>query len=232
MTKQFKLSVKDWSPDDQPREKLLLKGVQTLSDAELLAILIGSGNSEESVVHLSQRILQSVGNNLNQLGKLSIKHLISSFKGIGEAKAISIVAAIELGKRRRASEVISLGRIRYSKDIYDIFHPIMCDLSHEEFWILFLNRSNKIIDKLKLSQGGVSETVVDNKIIYREALSRLASNIVISHNHPSGNINPSREDEIITKRLREGLKLLDMNLVDHVIVCDKNYFSFADEGKM
>ncbi|MCC8146399.1 MAG: DNA repair protein RadC [Bacteroidales bacterium] len=227
-----KLSVKEWSPEDQPREKLLLKGVSALSDAELLAILIGSGNTEESVVQLSQRILQSVDNNLNKLGKLSVKDLIKTFKGIGEAKAISIIAALELGKRRRSSEIVNLGQIRYSKDIYDLFHPLLADLYYEEFWVLFLNRSNKIIDKIKLSQGGISETVVDNRIIYKEALSRLCTSVVICHNHPSGNKNPSRQDEILTQKLKEGLKLLDIHLIDHIIVCESVYYSFADEGKL
>ena len=227
-----RLSVKDWSPEDQPREKLLLKGVNALSDAELLAILIGSGNVEESAVQLSQRILQSVENNLNRLGKLSVNHLISSFKGIGEAKAITIIAALELGKRRKSSNVIDPGTIRYSKDIYELFYPIMVDLYHEEFWVLFLNRANRIIDKIKLSQGGVSETVVDNRIVYKEGISRLASSVVICHNHPSGNFNPSTSDEVITFKLRDGLKLLDMALIDHVIVCEKGFYSFADEGRL
>lgn len=224
--------MKEWSPEDQPREKFLLKGVNALSDAELLAILISSGNTEETVVQLSQRILQSVNNNLNQLGKLSIKDLISNFKGIGEAKAITILAALELGKRRRSSEITNLGKIRFSKDIYDLFHPLLADLYHEEFWVLFLNRANKIIDKIKLSQGGISETVVDNRIIYKEALSRLCSSIIICHNHPSGNRKPSKPDEILTQRLKEGLKLLDISLIDHVIVCDNGYYSFADDGKL
>lgn len=232
MPKPIKLSVKHWSPDDQPREKLLLKGVNALSDAELLAILLGSGNTEESVVQLSQRILRSVDNNLNHLGKLSIKNLISNFKGIGEAKAISIIAALELGKRRRSSEVISLGKIRFSKDIYELFHPILADLYHEEFWVLFLNRANKMIDKIRLSQGGISETLVDNRILYKEALARLCSNVIICHNHPSGNTKPSKQDEVITLKIKEGLKLLDIHLIDHVIICDQEYYSFADEGKL
>ena len=231
-TSKKRLSVKNWSPEDQPREKSLLKGVNALSNAELMAILIGSGNAEESSVQLSQRILQSVENNLNRLGKLSVDHLISSFKGIGEAKAIAIIAALELGKRRRASDIISSGTIRYSKDIYDLFHPLMGELQHEEFWVLFLNRANKIIHKMKLSQGGLSETIVDNRIVYKEGISRLASSVVICHNHPSGTLNPSKQDETITQKLRNGLMLLDMALIDHVIVCEKGYYSFADEGKL
>ncbi|MDH8702403.1 DNA repair protein RadC [Dysgonomonadaceae bacterium PH5-43] len=227
-----RLSVKDWSPEDQPREKLLLKGVSALSDAELLAILLGSGSKDESVVQLSQRILNSVENNLNKLGKLSIKDLINSFKGIGEAKAITIIAALELGKRRRSSEVVSLGQIRCSKDIYNLFHPILADLYHEEFWVLFLNNAHKIIDKMRLSQGGISETVVDTRIIYKEALARLCTSLVICHNHPSGNNNPSNQDIAITRKLNAGLKTLDINLIDHIIVCDSTYYSFADEGTL
>lgn len=227
-----KLTLKNWSPEDQPREKFLLKGVNALSDAELLAILIGSGNTEESAVQLAQRILSSVGNNLNQLGKLSVKQLVSSFKGIGEAKSISIISALELGKRRRASKIINLGQINYSQDIYDLFQPLLADLSYEEFWVLYLNRANKIIDRVKLSQGGVSQTVVDNRIIYKEALLRLCSSVVICHNHPSGNTTPSKQDEILTYKLKEGLKLLDIHLIDHIIICDNTYYSFADDGKI
>jgi DNA repair protein RadC len=231
MTEQARLSVKDWSPEDQPREKLLLKGVYSLSDAELLAIILGSGNREESVVELSQRIFQSTNNNINQLGKLSIKQLMQ-FKGIGEAKAISVVAALELGKRRKAEEIQHRKRILFSKDIYQYFHPLLCDLYYEEFWALFLNHSGKIIDRLKISQGGVAATVVDFKIIYKESLARLATQLVICHNHPSGNASPSSEDDLITMKLCENLKLLDMHLMDHVIVCDGNYYSYADEGRI
>jgi DNA repair protein RadC len=232
MTEQAKLSVKDWSPDDQPREKLLLKGVNSLSDAELLAIIIGSGSRDESVVQLSQRILQSVNSSINQLGKISINQLVSNFKGIGEAKAVSIVAALELGKRRKSSEVMNAGEIRTSKDTYNLFHPLLCDLHYEEFWLLFLNRSCRIIDKVKLSQGGVSETVVDTKIVFKEALLRLSTNIILCHNHPSGNVRPSSQDDRITLKIREGVKLLDMTLMDHVIVGDGKYYSYADEGKI
>jgi DNA repair protein RadC len=227
----LKRSVKHWSPEDRPREKLLLKGINSLSDSELLAIVIGSGNKEESVIQLAQRILQSVNNDINLLGKFSVKQLME-FKGIGEAKAIGIVAALELGKRRKAAEVLSREKITCSKDIYHYFYPLLCDLFYEEFWILFLNRANKIIDKLKISQGGVSETVVDTKIIYKESLSRLTSNVVLCHNHPSGNLNPSKQDDWITTKIREGLKMLDINLIDHVIVCDGKFYSYADEGRI
>jgi DNA repair protein RadC len=232
MCEQIKRSVKDWSPEDRPREKLLLKGTNALSNTELLAIIIGSGNKDETVVQLSQRILQAADNNINRLGKFSVKQLINNFKGIGEAKAVSIVAALELGKRRKAEEILNREKIKSSKDIYEYFHPLLCDLHYEEFWILFLNRANKIIDRLKISQGGISETIVDAKLIYKEALTRLSSGIILCHNHPSGNTLPSLQDNLITQKIREGSKLLDINLIDHLIVCDGKFYSYADEGKL
>ncbi len=232
MTITNKLSIKNWAEEDRPREKFLLKGISALSDAELLAILIGSGNTEESAVELSQRILFSANNNLNILGKFSIKQLISGFKGIGEAKAICIVAAMELGKRRKYAEIINREQIRCSRDIFDYFYPMLCDLQYEEFWILALNRSNKIIDKIKISQGGVSQTVVDNKLILKEVLSRLASGIILCHNHPSGNKKPSKEDDLITRKIKECCKLFDIEVIDHIIVADNDYYSYVDDGKL
>ena len=231
MTEPNKLSVKDWSPEDRPREKLLLKGVSSLSNTELLAIILGSGSREESVVDLSQRILQSVHNNINQLGKLSVKQLMQ-FKGIGEAKAISIVAALELGKRRKAEEILNREKILFSQDVYEYFHPSLCDLCYEEFWVLFLNRASKVIDKLKISQGGVAATIVDAKIIYKEAVLRLATSVVLCHNHPSGNPSPSSDDDKVTSQLQRGLKFLDMTLKDHVIICDGNFYSYADKNRI
>ncbi|MCL2650806.1 MAG: DNA repair protein RadC [Candidatus Azobacteroides sp.] len=231
-TTNVKLSIKDWAEEDRPREKILLKGISALSDAELLAILIGSGNTEESAVELSQRILFSADNNLNVLGKFSIKQLISDFKGIGEAKAISIVAAMELGKRRKYAEIINREQIRCSRDIFEYFHPMLCDLQHEEFWILALNRSNKIIDKIKISQGGVTQTVVDNKLIIKEALNRLAPGIVLCHNHPSGNVRPSKDDDFMTKRIIECCRMFEIDVFDHLIIADNNYYSYADEGRL
>ncbi|MDR2804048.1 MAG: DNA repair protein RadC [Dysgonamonadaceae bacterium] len=231
MTHPAKLSVKDWSPEDQPREKLLHKGVYALSDTELLAIILGSGSREESVVDLSQRILQSVNNNINQLGKLSVKQLMQ-FKGIGEVKAISIVATLELGKRRKAEEVRRSERILSSMDVYEYFSPLLCDLYYEEFWVLFLNRASKVIDKMKISQGGIAATIVDAKIIYRAALMHLATSIILCHNHPSGQASPSSEDDAVTVQLQRGLKFLDMDLKDHVIVCDGKFYSYADEGRI
>ncbi|MDR0232497.1 MAG: DNA repair protein RadC [Dysgonamonadaceae bacterium] len=231
-TTNTKLSIKDWAEEDRPREKILLKGISALSDAELLAIIIGSGNNEESAVELSQRILFSADNNLNILGKFSIKELISGFKGIGEAKAISIVAAMELGKRRKYSEIINREQIRCSRDIFECFHPMLCDLQHEEFWILVLNRTNKIIDKIKISQGGVTQTVVDHKLILKEALSRLASGIVLCHNHPSGNKRPGKDDDSMTKKIIECCRMFEIYIFDHIIIADNDYYSYADEGRI
>ena len=230
MTKLTKLSVKKWSPEDQPREKLLAKGVNMLSNAELLAVILRSGTRIESVVELSQRILNTYGNDLNRLGKVSATDLIRNFKGIGKAKAIGIIAALELGKRRKAEDLNNRKKIMSSVDIYNYFHPFLCDLPYEEFWALFLNRSNRIIDHLKISQGGIASTIVDGKIIYKEAMIRLASNVVLCHNHPSGNYTPSDQDNAITLRIKNGLELLEMRLVDHIILTDGNYYSYADEG--
>jgi DNA repair protein RadC len=226
-----KLSLKDWSPEDRPREKLLSKGIYALTNAELLAIILGSGNREETVVNLSQRILQSVSHNLNQLGKLSVKQLMN-FKGIGEAKAIGIVAALELGKRRKSEDVLHRQQIQISKDVYKYFYPLLCDLYHEEFWVLFLNRASKVIDKVKISQGGIAATIVDERIIYKEALLCVSSSVIVCHNHPSGQPLPSSEDDAVTVKLQRGLKFLDMNLKDHVIVGDGQYYSYADAGRI
>jgi DNA repair protein RadC len=227
-----KLSVKDWSPDDQPREKLLAKGVNTLSDAELLAIIIGSGNTEETSVELSQRILQTVENNINQLGKLSINQLVSGFKGIGNAKAVSIVAALELGKRRKAEDMKNRKQILCSMDIYNYFYPVFCDLPHEEFWVLFLNNTNRIIDRIKIGQGGIAQTPIEGKVVYKEALNRLASYVILSHNHPSGNPKPSSLDDEATFRIKKGLRLLEISLLDHLIFCEGSYYSYADEERI
>ena len=232
MTDIVKLSVKDWSPEDRPREKLLSKGVNTLSNAELLAIILRSGTTKETVVELSQRILLKFGNDLNRLGKVSANQLISDFKGIGEAKAIGIIAALELGRRRKVEDANSRKKIICSMDIYNYFYPMLCDLQHEEFWAIFLNRSSRIIDRFKISQGGVSETVVDGKLIYKEAISHLASYVALCHNHPSGNHLPSPQDTSVTQKIKKGLELLDMRLLDHIILTDGRFYSFADEGRI
>ena len=232
MKNSTKLSVKDWSPDDQPREKLLSKGVHALSDTELLAIILGSGSRTESVVELAQRILSSAGNNINQLGKISVKQFISEFKGVGEAKAVSIVAALELGRRRKSEGVLFREQVRSSSDIYHYFYPLLIDLSYEEFWAIYLNRANKIIGKLKISQGGVSDTNADPRLIFKEAINLLASGIILCHNHPSGNRKPSPQDNAITQKIKQGAEILGMHLLDHVIICGETYFSYTDEGKI
>jgi DNA repair protein RadC len=223
------LRIKDWAMEDRPREKLLAKGMQSLTDAELLAILIGSGTKNETAVELCKRILASVSNNLNELGKLDVKALMK-FKGIGEARAISIVASMELGRRRKVSEIMERKTISSSRDAYELFVSIIGDLQHEEFWVLYLNRSNRIIDQFKLSQGGVSGTVCDVKIALKQAIEKLASGIILCHNHPSGNIKPSDSDLNITKNFKEASKFLEISLIDHLIVSNGKYFSFSDEG--
>jgi DNA repair protein RadC len=229
MSEYKSLSIKEWSLEDRPREKLLGKGISSLSDAELIAIIIGSGNKNESAVELSKRILNSVHNNLNELGKLTVEDL-QKYKGIGEAKAIGIVAALELGRRRKLSEATDRPKISSSRDIYNIFHPLIADLPHEEFWLLLLNRSNKIIERTKISQGGISGTVADVRIILKLAIEKLASALILCHNHPSGNTKPSDADVTITQNLKESGKLMEIVLLDHIIVTDGSYFSFADEG--
>ncbi len=224
-----KLRITDWAEEDRPREKMLLKGVSALSDAELLAILIGSGNKNETAVELSQRILHSVNNNLNSLGKLAISELIKNFNGIGEAKAITIAAALELGRRRKLSESEKQFQIQSSADVYQIFQPILGDLKHEEAWALLMNRSNKVIKKIQVSKGGITGTVIDIRLIVKEAIENLATNIILIHNHPSGNTKPSEDDNHITRKLKEACNLLDIHLIDHIIVCDKDYYSYKDK---
>lgn len=227
--KENRLGIKFWAEEDRPREKLMEKGRHVLTEAELIAILIGSGSRDETAVELSKRILASVGNNLNDLGKLNINELIK-FKGIGEAKAISVMAAMELGRRRKESEIVKRYKITVSKDVYDIMHPILVDLPHEEFWLLILNRANLVIKKELISRGGVSGTVVDTKIIFKVAVENYACSIIICHNHPSGNLKPSEADVRITKNIKEAGKLMDIPLLDHLIITENEFYSFADEG--
>lgn len=227
----YKPSIKFWALEDRPREKLLKKGIASLSDAELIAILIGSGIRNESAVEISKKILNGSANNLNELAKLTVNDL-KKIKGIGEARAITIVAALELGRRRKMEEVIQKKKIGGSRDVFDLFQPLLGDLPHEEFWVLYLNRSNLILDKVKISQGGIAGTVTDIRLIMKQAVDRLAVSIVLCHNHPSGNLKPSEADMRITKKLRESGEILDISVLDHVIVSDSSYFSFADEGLM
>lgn len=224
------LSIKNWAEDDKPREKLMLKGKSILSDAELLAILIGSGSRNESAVGLCQRILKSVDNNLNALGKLSITQL-SNFKGIGEAKAISIIAAMEIGRRRRAEDALELDKIVSSKTVFEIMQPIIGELIHEEFWVLYLNNSNKVLAKSQISKGGITGTVVDKRLIFKIAFENNATSIILTHNHPSGKLEPSQADIEITKELKLAGKQLDVRVLDHIIITEHGYFSFADENK-
>ncbi|OFX22139.1 MAG: hypothetical protein A2041_04590 [Bacteroidetes bacterium GWA2_31_9b] len=225
------LKIKDWAVEDRPREKLLQKGLSSLSDAELIAILISTGTKNESAVELAKKVLRNANNNLNELGKLELNDLIKN-KGIGEAKAITIMSALELGRRRKISDILEKQKITSSNDIYELFQPLLGDLPHEEFWILLLNRSNKIIDKFKISQGGVSGTVIDVRLILKNAIEKLATSIILCHNHPSGNKMPSDADNSITQKMVDGGKLLDINVLDHIIIADTEYFSFADEGKL
>lgn len=226
------MKIKEWAEEDRPREKMLLKGIASLSDAELLAILIGSGNSQETAVQLSQRILFSVDNNLNALGKLSVKELMSKFKGIGQVKAITINAALELGKRRGSCDPIQRPEIRSSHDTFRLLHPLLCDLPHEELWAVLINRSCQVIEKVKISQGGTSETSADLRLILKAAITTLASSIILCHNHPSGSIRPSREDDQLTQRLKSAARLVDINLLDHIVIGDGSYYSYSDEGKL
>ncbi|MDR0713207.1 MAG: DNA repair protein RadC [Bacteroidales bacterium] len=224
-------SIKQWSEDDRPREKLLKKGVSALSNAELLAIIIGSGSVNENAVELSKKILSQAGNSLSELGKFGIPEL-KKHKGVGEAKAVSIAAAMELGRRRGSSEITEKRIIRCSNDIFLLFHPVLSDLPHEEFWLLFLNRSNRVIDTQRISYGGLSETTVDVRLVIKPAIDRLASSIALCHNHPSGNAFPSPQDKLVTKRIKEGGALLDVRLLDHIIISDDKYYSFADNGDL
>jgi DNA repair protein RadC len=221
--------INQWAEDDRPREKLLLKGKSSLSDSELLAILIGSGSRNESAVQLCQRILASANNNLNALGKVSVSQLIN-FKGIGDAKAISIVAALELGRRRRAEETIELTKISSSKMVFDIMQPIIGELPHEEFWTLYLNNSNKVIHKAQLSKGGLTGTVVDIRLIFKIAFEQNAVAIILTHNHPSGKLVASDADIQITKKIKEASKYLDVAVLDHIIVTENGFYSFNDNG--
>lgn len=221
--------ITNWAEDDRPREKLMIKGKNALSDAELMAILIGSGSRNESAVQLSKRILSNFDNNLNALGKLSIKQL-TEFKGIGEAKAISIIAAMELGRRRREMEAIELKQIGSSKSVFEIMQPIIGELQHEEFWILYLNYSNKVITKSQLSKGGITGTVVDIRIVFKIALEQNATSIILSHNHPSGKLQPSDADITITKKIKMAGQQLDIPVLDHLIITEKGFYSFNDNG--
>lgn len=226
-----RLTIKDLAEDDRPREKMERKGASSLSDAELIAILLRVGNASETAVDVAQRLLGQVNNSLNELARLSL-HQLTRIKGIGRTKAITILAALELGRRRNAEGPINRERIFSSRSVIDLFQPVLADLPHEEFWVLLLNKSNRIIERVKVSQGGVGGTVVDPKLVLKHAVERLASAVIVIHNHPSGNPQPSDKDIALTEKLKNAAQLFDITLLDHVIVTDGECYSFADNGKM
>ncbi|MCX2838910.1 DNA repair protein RadC [Salinimicrobium sp. MT39] len=222
-------TIKHWAEGDRPREKLLQKGREFLSDAELLAILIGSGSRNESAVEVCKKVLFKAEDNLNELGRFSVKQLME-VKGIGEAKALTIVAALELGRRRRSSEALEKKRISSSASVFELMQPKIGELPHEEFWILYLNNSNKVIQELPLSKGGITGTLVDVRLAYKQALNLGATATILVHNHPSGNLNPSTADKQLTQKFKTAGESLDIKVLDHLIITEKSYFSFADEG--
>jgi len=227
-----RLTIRDWAEDDRPREKMMRKGSTSLSDAELLAILIGSGNRNESAVELSRRIMRECQDNINELAVLTVTDLCKRFKGIGSAKAITIMAALELGKRRKTSEMLERKKITSSQDLFDLFEPQLVDLPHEEFWIGLLNGANKVIEIKRLTQGGSRQTVVDIPMLLKLSVEKSAISIVVAHNHPSGQNRPSVEDQQITNKIKAGCNAIGITFLDHIIVARGNYYSFADEGKM
>ena len=224
-----KLGIKAWAVEDRPREKLINRGISSLTDGELIAILISSGNRKESAVELSRRIMESIHHNLHELGKLNCDEL-KRFSGIGEAKALTLIAAMELGRRRNQSEALDNGQIKSSNDAANFLRPEIGDLPHEEFWVLFLNRQNKVIDKKKLSQGGITGTVIDVRLVLKLALEKHSTSLILCHNHPSGNLEPSEADRKITRQLKDAAGLMEIPVIDHLIVTQSDYFSFADEG--
>lgn len=222
-------TIKNWAEGDRPREKLLQKGREFLSNAELLAILIGSGSRNESAVELCKKILGRAGNNLNELGRLSVKDLMEN-KGIGEAKALTIVAALELGRRRRGEEALEKKKISSSSSVFELMQPVIGELPHEEFHVIYLNNSNKVIDRYPLSKGGITGTLVDIRLAFKQALQLNATATILVHNHPSGNLNPSAADKQLTQKFRAAGESLDIKVLDHIIITEKSYYSFADEG--
>lgn len=223
------MNIKSWSPEDRPREKLLLKGTSALSDAELIAILLRSGTAHLSAVDVAKKVLAHVDNNLDSLAKISVKDLMKA-KGVGEAKAITIVAALELGRRRKDQSPEERPKIEGARTAVEMIKGDLMDLPHEEFWVMLLNRANRLIRKKKISEGGVSGTVADPKIIFKAAVDELASGIIVAHNHPSGNLKPSESDINLTRKIKEAGKVLEITLLDHLIIAHDRYFSFADEG--
>lgn len=226
-----KIPITAWDNSDKPREKMMLKGKSALSDAELIAILMGSGNTKETAVDLAKRILNDNQNNILELSRKTISEL-TKYSGIGEAKAISIIAALELGQRRRQSEVLERPKVTSSHDAFEYMSLYLSDLNHEEFWILLLNRANQIIGQQLIGQGGISSTAVDLKVIFKYALDYQASNIILAHNHPSGNLNPSDQDNALTQKIVNAGKLMEVSVLDHLIITSNSYYSYADEGNL
>ncbi len=224
-------SIKAWAEADRPREKMLNQGRHSLTDSELLAVLIRSGTREESAVELSRRILAGVDNDLTRLSRLSVTEF-AAFKGMGNVKALTVIAALELGRRRRIAEAGKSVNVASSKAVAELFSPELADLNYEEFWILLLNRSNKVISKHQVSKGGVAGTVVDPKMVFKKAVDCMASGIILCHNHPSGNLTPSDADISLTRKMTDAGRLLDIQVLDHLIIAGEKYYSFADEGKM
>lgn len=229
MAEQF-IPISSWADDDKPREKLQQKGVSTLSNNELLAIILRSGSDGESALDLSRRILSDCGNDLNALAKLNSRELMNRYKGVGMAKATSIIAAVELGRRRGVEDEITPSYADSSKDIFSYISPYLRDLDHEELWAIFLNRVNHILGSEKMSAGGMSGTIMDVRLLFRKALDMKSHSIVVAHNHPCGSLEPSIYDKVMTEKIRHAGKVVDINLLDHVIVCEKSYYSFADNG--
>lgn len=229
MTYDTRIPIKQWSEDDRPREKLLLKGKSALSNAELIALLLGSGTRHESAVDLAKRVLDQSGHNLAELSKYQLNDL-QKFKGIGLAKGVTIIAALELGNRKRSQDALAREKVAGSRDVFELFHGELADAQYEAFWVLLLNRANRVIRKVNISEGGISGTVADPKKIFKMALDQNASSIILCHNHPSGNIQPSEADIRLTRKLKEAGLLLDLPVLDHLIVGGDSYFSFADEG--
>ncbi|NLB25687.1 MAG: DNA repair protein RadC [Bacteroidales bacterium] len=229
MNKYRKINLKQWAVEDRPREKLISRGSRFLSDAELIAILLGSGSNKETAVELGRRVLSSVNNDLNELGRKGLS-FFTSFNGIGEAKGVTILAALELGRRKNELAPAVKKQITCSRDAAAFFTPLLQDLNHEEFWILILDRGNKVIDHYRISQGGISGTVIDVRIILKTALEKLASSIILCHNHPSGTMEASEADLKVTRKMLKAAGLMDISVLDHIIICQNNYLSMADEG--
>ncbi|MDR3132977.1 MAG: DNA repair protein RadC [Prevotellaceae bacterium] len=225
------LKIKDLSPDDRPREKMIAKGAAALTDAELIAILLRSGTRSETVVEVAQQVLALSGNNLNELGKIERSRL-QKIKGIGATKAITLLAALELGRRRAAAQAAPRAKIRAAEEVVRLMSPLLADLPHEEMWLLLLNRANCVMERIKISQGGIHATAADTRMILKQAIEKLASGIILVHNHPSGSANPSSEDLLLTGKVQQAAALLDIQFHDHIIIAGNDFYSFAEHRRV